>query len=88
MGEDAFQQDDWEARLDFCTAECFCLVRFAELFDIIADYPDSHSCRGGIANGFGNHKHANAIGRNVASILENEMYSSWSKHVANYRSVH
>jgi anaphase-promoting complex subunit 2 len=43
VGEDAFQQDDWEAWLDFCTAECFCLVRFAELFDIIADYPDSHA---------------------------------------------
>jgi hypothetical protein len=27
------------------------------------------------------------MGRNIASILENEMYSSWSKHVANYGEV-
>ena len=43
MGDDAFEQDDWEARLDVCTAECYCLVRMEELFDIIADYPDSHA---------------------------------------------
>ena len=43
MGDDAFVQDDWEARLECCTAECYCLVRMTELFDIIADYPDSHA---------------------------------------------
>lgn len=41
MGEEDYIQDDWNAKLDYCTAECYCFVRMTQLFDIIADYPDS-----------------------------------------------
>jgi len=41
VGEEDFIKDNWAARLLYCTAECFCLVRMEELFDIIADHPDS-----------------------------------------------
>lgn len=33
---------DWCSRLDFAISECFCLVRFGELFELITEYPDSH----------------------------------------------
>ena len=44
MGQDAYIQENWEARLTSCLAHCFCWVRMDELFDIIADYPESHAC--------------------------------------------
>jgi anaphase-promoting complex subunit 2 len=42
VGPKAFEEEHWPYRLTFSVAECFCLVRMDELFDIIADYPDSH----------------------------------------------
>jgi len=33
---------DWCRRLDFAVCECFCLVRFGEVFELIAEYPDSY----------------------------------------------
>jgi anaphase-promoting complex subunit 2 len=33
---------DWCSRLDFAVSECYCLVRFGEVFELIAEYPDSH----------------------------------------------
>ena len=33
---------DWASRLDFAVSECYCLVRFGEVFELIAEYPDSH----------------------------------------------
>lgn len=42
VGVEAFEKDGWSARLKFCTAECFCLVRIEEIFDIVCDFPDSH----------------------------------------------
>ena len=33
---------DWSSRLDFAVSECYCLVRFGEVFELIAEYPDSH----------------------------------------------
>jgi anaphase-promoting complex subunit 2 len=42
VGPAAFVEEHWASRLAFSVAECFCLVRMDELFDIIADYPESH----------------------------------------------
>lgn len=35
-------KSDWISRLDFAFSECFCLVRFGEVFELIAEYPESH----------------------------------------------
>ena len=42
VGTQALESDSWSARLDFSIAECFCLVRMEEIFDLVAEYPDSH----------------------------------------------
>ena len=42
VGIEGFEKEGWSARLKFCTAECFCLVRIEEIFDIVCDFPDSH----------------------------------------------
>ena len=42
VGPEAFEKESWSSRLKFCTAECFCLVRIDEIFDIVCDFPDSH----------------------------------------------
>ena len=34
--------NSWWTRIDAVTAECYCLVRMEEIFDMVADYPDSH----------------------------------------------
>jgi len=34
-------QDEWCSRLDFAVSECFCLCRMEEIFEIVAEYPDS-----------------------------------------------
>jgi len=34
-------QDEWCSRLDFAISECFCLCRMEEIFEIVAEYPDS-----------------------------------------------
>jgi anaphase-promoting complex subunit 2 len=43
VGPPALEADNWSARLDFCTAECYCLVRMEEIFDLVAEYPESHA---------------------------------------------
>ena len=42
VGSTAIKEDYWESRLDFSIAECYCLVRMDEVFDLVAEYPDSH----------------------------------------------
>lgn len=34
--------EDWSSILERATYECYCLVRMDEIFDMVADYPDSH----------------------------------------------
>ena len=41
VGAEALRSD-WCSRLDFAVSECYCLVRFGEVFELIAEYPDSH----------------------------------------------
>jgi anaphase-promoting complex subunit 2 len=41
VGAEALRSD-WLSRLDFAVSECYCLVRFGEVFELIAEYPDSH----------------------------------------------
>jgi anaphase-promoting complex subunit 2 len=43
VGLSALEQDNWSRRLDFCIAECYCLVRMDEIFELVAEYPDSHA---------------------------------------------
>ncbi|KAL3924108.1 MAG: hypothetical protein SGILL_001251 [Bacillariaceae sp.] len=43
MGPEAVQNDNWRNRINFCVAECYCLVRAQEIFELVAEYPDSHS---------------------------------------------
>jgi anaphase-promoting complex subunit 2 len=42
VGEDAIEREGWQSRLEFAVAECFCLVRMQEIFELVAEYPDSH----------------------------------------------
>jgi len=42
VGPDIFISDGWSERIQLCTAECFCLLRIDEIFDIVCDFPDSH----------------------------------------------
>lgn len=41
LGPTAFEEDEWSSRLQFCAAQCFCLVRIEEIFDIICDWESS-----------------------------------------------
>lgn len=41
VGDWAFEAEEWESRLDYATSECFCQTRIGEIFDVVADYPDS-----------------------------------------------
>ena len=41
VGAEALKSD-WCSRLDFTVSECYCLVRFEEIFELIAEYPDSY----------------------------------------------
>ncbi len=41
VGAEALESE-WCPRLDFAVSECYCLVRFGEVFELIAEYPDSH----------------------------------------------
>lgn len=34
-------RDGWDARLDRAICECYCQVRSEEMFELVADYPDS-----------------------------------------------
>jgi hypothetical protein len=42
VGPAALSVDGWSSRLSYSCAECFCLVRNDEIFDLVAEYPDSH----------------------------------------------
>jgi anaphase-promoting complex subunit 2 len=42
LGPEALAADDWSSRLLYSCAECFCLVRNDEIFNVVAEYPDSH----------------------------------------------
>lgn len=42
VGPSALVEDKWSSRLSYTCAECFCLVRNDEIFDLVAEYPDSH----------------------------------------------
>lgn len=35
--------NSWSAWLERCVSECYCRVRMDEIFDLVADYPDSHA---------------------------------------------
>jgi len=41
LGSEAFEEQEWDTRLVFYVAECFCLTRMDETFDLVAEYPDS-----------------------------------------------
>ena len=34
-------QNEWSSWLDFSVSECFCLCRMEEIFELVAEYPDS-----------------------------------------------
>ena len=42
VGPEFFEEDDWTLKTQFTCAECYCLVRNEEIFELVADYPDSH----------------------------------------------
>jgi anaphase-promoting complex subunit 2 len=42
VGPERLEQDDWTLKVDFTCAECYCLIRNEEIFELVADYPDSH----------------------------------------------
>lgn len=42
LGSEALAADGWSSRLTYSCAECFCLVRNDEVFNLVAEYPDSH----------------------------------------------
>eukprot|EP00980_Cylindrotheca_fusiformis_P003610 scaffold812_cov124-Cylindrotheca_fusiformis.AAC.2 len=42
LGSQALAADDWSSRLLYSCAECFCIVRNDEIFNLVAEYPDSH----------------------------------------------
>lgn len=41
IGHESFEGDDWQAKLEYSAAESFIHVRMGELFDLVAEYPDS-----------------------------------------------
>ena len=41
VGPERLEQDDWKLKIEFTCAECYCLVRNDEIFELVADYPDS-----------------------------------------------
>lgn len=41
IGAEDVEKDNWRIRLDFIVAECYCLVRTKEIFELVAEYPDS-----------------------------------------------
>ena len=43
VGPDRFEQDDWTLKVQFTCAECYCLVRNDEIFELVAEYPDSQN---------------------------------------------
>jgi len=43
VGVQDFERNTWTLRLSLWVAECYCLCRKNEIFDMVADYPDSHT---------------------------------------------
>ncbi|KAG7364668.1 anaphase promoting complex APC subunit 2 [Nitzschia inconspicua] len=43
VGPEDIEKDNWRTRLNFTVAECYCLVRTKEIFELVAEFPDSHS---------------------------------------------
>jgi anaphase-promoting complex subunit 2 len=41
VGAEDIKKENWDARLNFTFAECFCLARTLEIFELVAEYPDS-----------------------------------------------
>jgi anaphase-promoting complex subunit 2 len=41
-GERFEADDDWTLKIQYTCAECYCIVRNEEIFELVADYPDSH----------------------------------------------
>jgi anaphase-promoting complex subunit 2 len=41
VGPEDIEKDNWHTRLHFTLAECYCLVRTKEIFELVAEYPDS-----------------------------------------------
>lgn len=41
LGEPSLPED-WTLKMDYACAECYCLVRNEEIFELVAEYPDSH----------------------------------------------
>lgn len=42
VGSERLELDDWTVKIEFTCAECYCLVRNEEIFELVTDYPDSH----------------------------------------------
>lgn len=42
LGAEALEGDGWPSRMNFAVSECYCLVRMQEIFELVAEYPDSH----------------------------------------------
>ncbi len=42
VGAKALEADGWHSRMNFAVSECYCLVRMQEIFELVAEYPDSH----------------------------------------------
>ena len=34
-------EDEWRSWVDYTVAKCYCLVRMDEMFEMVADFPDS-----------------------------------------------
>eukprot|EP00529_Nitzschia_sp_RCC80_P018521 CAMPEP_0113448980 /NCGR_PEP_ID=MMETSP0014_2-20120614/5053_1 /TAXON_ID=2857 /ORGANISM="Nitzschia sp." /LENGTH=509 /DNA_ID=CAMNT_0000340223 /DNA_START=178 /DNA_END=1704 /DNA_ORIENTATION=- /assembly_acc=CAM_ASM_000159 len=41
FGDSGLEEDGWKSWVDYTVAQCFCLVRMDEMFEIVADFPDS-----------------------------------------------
>ena len=41
IGHETFEKDDWQAKLEYSASQAFVSVRMGELFDLVAEYPES-----------------------------------------------
>ena len=39
-----YEQEEWAYQLNLAVSESFCNLRIQEMFDIIADFPESRTC--------------------------------------------
>lgn len=42
VGGEALGVDGWPNRINYIVSECYCLVRMQEIFELVAEYPDSN----------------------------------------------